>query len=84
MEAVTYCLTFLGKALAYASYIVDPEVFILGGGVSRAGEYMLRIVEKVYHENAQMSDSFAQVRLAALGNDAGIIGCAGAAILADK
>lgn len=84
VEAVTYCLTFLGKALAYASYIVDPEVFILGGGVSRAGEYMLRIVEKVYHENAQMSDSFAQVRLAALGNDAGIIGCAGAAILADK
>lgn len=45
---------------------------------------MLHIVEKVYHENAQMSDSFAEVRLATLGNDAGIIGCAGAAILADK
>lgn len=83
-DALQYCLSFLGKSLAYASYIVDPEVFILGGGVSRAGQYMVDIVEKVYRENAQMADSFAEIRLAALGNDAGIIGSAGAAILAQK
>ena len=83
-NAVQYCLSFLGKAIAYASYIVDPEVFILGGGVSKAGKYMLDIVEKVYRENAQMCDSFAEIRLAELGNDAGMIGCAGAAILAAK
>lgn len=79
-EAVTYCLSYLGKSIAYASYIVDPEVFILGGGVSNAGQYMIDIVEKIYHENAQLADTFSDIRLASLGNDAGMIGCAGVAI----
>ena len=82
--AVRYCLTYLGKSIAYASYIVDPEVFILGGGVSNAGQYMIDIVEKAYHENAQLADTFSDIRLASLGNDAGIIGCAGVAIHAAK
>jgi len=80
-ETVRYCLGFLGKSIAYASYIVDPEVFILGGGVSNAGEYMLNIVKDAYQANAQLADTFAEIRLARLGSEAGMIGCAGAAVM---
>ena len=46
--------------------------------------HMIDIVEKAYHENAQLADTFSDIRLASLGNDAGIIGCAGVAIHAAK
>ena len=74
MEAETYCQTFLGKALAYASYIVDPEVFILGGGVSRAGSIITDNVAKWFREYAFPTSECTEFALAELGNDAVIYG----------
>ena len=45
---------------------------------------MVHRLGQAQSQNAQMADSFAEIRLAALGNDAGIIGSAGAAILVQK
>ena len=55
----------------------DPEVFVLGGGVSAAGDFLLLPVrEKLKDAVFFRTMPYAQVELAQLGNDAGIIGAA--------
>ena len=55
---------------------MDPEVFIIGGGVSRAGQILLDVVRTNFEKNIFISDKKADVALATLGNDAGICGAA--------
>ena len=43
---------YLGKALAQFAAIVDPDVFVIGGGVSKAGNVLIECVEKYFKENA--------------------------------
>lgn len=76
VETVEYCMKFLGKSISDMSYIVDPEVFIIGGGVSKAGDFIIAIIRKYYEEHAQLVSGKAQIILAELGNDAGIYGAA--------
>lgn len=64
----------LGRALAQAACIVDPEVFVIGGGVSRAGTILIDAIAKYYREYAFHACRKAQFALATLGNDAGIYG----------
>lgn len=66
----------LGRALACISCVCDPEAFVIGGGVSAAGQIILDTVVPVYQENAFPASEGAQFVLASLGNDAGIYGCA--------
>lgn len=55
----------------------DPEVFVLGGGVANAGEFLLDAVRTKVEELIFYKDlPHATVELAILGNDAGIIGAA--------
>lgn len=67
---------FLGLALATITGILDPEVYIIGGGVSNAGTYLLNIIIKHYRENVLHACRDTKIRLASLGNDAGIYGAA--------
>ena len=71
----TYC-RYLGTGLASVGNILNPEAFLLGGGISGAGEYLLAGVEKYYRKNAYPGCKDATFRLASLGNDAGIYGAA--------
>ncbi len=71
-EVLDHCLHFLGKMLADVSYVVDPEVFVLGGGLSAAGEYLLQIVEKHYEKYPLLKKETAAFALAKLGNHAEI------------
>ena len=73
MEVVGH---YLGVALASASMIVDPEVFVIGGGVSKAGQFLLDMIEKHYEHFTPISENKAKIVLATLGNDAGIYGAA--------
>lgn len=66
----------LGRALACVSCVCDPEVFVIGGGVSAAGQIILDAVAPVYRQNAFPASESARFVLACLGNDAGIYGCA--------
>ncbi len=65
----------LGQALNLIACVVDPEIFVIGGGVSKAGQPLLDAVQKAYREAALSACRETKFALATLGNDAGIYGC---------
>lgn len=67
---------YLGLALSMAVMILDPEIFIIGGGVSKAGQFLLDVIQKYYDRFTTISPCKAKLGLATLGNDAGIYGAA--------
>lgn len=75
LEVVEQMGQILGTALANAACIVDPEVFVIGGGVSKAGTVITEVIRKYYIERAFNSCRNADFALAQLGNDAGVYGC---------
>jgi glucokinase len=83
MEVVDTACYYLGVALAHVAQVVDPEAFIIGGGVSKAGEILTEKTKKYYNENVMESLKNKEFKLAILGNDAGIYGSA-KMILASK
>lgn len=66
----------LGKAMATIACVCDPEAFVIGGGVSRAGDILLENTMKYYKQYVFHACSETKFVLATLGNDAGIYGCA--------
>ena len=64
----------LGRALSNIACICNPQVFVIGGGVSKAGDMLLDNIKKYYLENAFHATVDTQFKLATLGNDAGIFG----------
>lgn len=64
----------LGKGLAMISCVVDCEVFVIGGGVSKAGTILIDAVAKHYQEYAFHASRGTRLELATLGNNAGIYG----------
>lgn len=75
-EIVEEFASILGNALSNLACVLDPEVFVIGGGVSKAGKPLLDAVEKYYRQAAFSSCDSIRFALAALGNDAGMYGCA--------
>ncbi len=67
---------YLGKGFAAIAAVVNPEVFVLGGGVSKAGEVLFEYIAKNYEKYAFHACRNAVFKLATLGNDAGIYGAA--------
>ena len=67
---------YLGTALAIFSCVVDPEVIVIGGGVSKAGQPLIDAVAGHYKEHAFISCKDTPIVLAKLDNDAGIYGAA--------
>ena len=74
MDQVQEMTRLLGKALAAVSCVCDPQVIVLGGGVSRAGSVITDNVEKWFKEYAFPASECTEFALAELGNDAGIYG----------
>ena len=68
---------YLGKGLAIVAAIANPEVFVIGGGVSKAGEILMDYICPPYQKYAFSGCRNAKFTLATLGNDAGIYGAAG-------
>lgn len=66
----------LGRALAQIAQVIDPEAFVIGGGVSKAGEVLTENISKYYNENVMFALKNKEFKLAELGNDAGIYGSA--------
>lgn len=67
---------YLGRAMSYISCTVDPDVFIIGGGMSKAGNIVTDAALKYYRKYAFHVSKETGVVVATLGNDAGIYGCA--------
>ena len=77
VEAVEVLGKYLGLVVANVALTVDPDVFVIGGGVSKAGQVLIDVIIKYYHKFAKIiGDNKAKVVLAKLGNDAGIYGAA--------
>ena len=74
MECIEICMEPLGVAMAHISHAIDPELFVIGGGVSHAGQLLLDAIRKSYESQIFLISKGAELRLAELGNDAGIIG----------
>lgn len=74
---------YLGKGLAAVANVVNPEVFVIGGGVSKAGEILFQYVKPEFLRYVFPPCRDTKFALATLGNDAGIYGAAGL-ILSEK
>lgn len=66
----------LASALGKIALIVDPEVFIIGGGVSRAGKILIDGIAAEFPNHVFGAAKENNFVLATLGNDAGIYGAA--------
>ena len=66
----------LGKGLAVIASVVNPEAFVIGGGVSKAGEVLLDYIRPSFDKNVFHGARNAKMLLATLGNDAGMYGAA--------
>ena len=67
---------YLGIALGHIACVIDPDVFIIGGGVSKAGDFLIDTIEKYYVEKTYHQCRKTPIKLATLGNSAGIYGAA--------
>lgn len=76
LEAVETSCRYLGWAMAAIAMVVDPQAFLIGGGVSRAGTFLTEKIKKYYDDLSPMATKKADIVLATLGNDAGIYGAA--------
>ena len=71
---------YLGYSLAATAAVIDPEIFIIGGGVSKAGQFLVDRVQAYFVKYAWPGIRGIKFALAELGNDAGIYGAARIAI----
>ena len=68
--------SYLALALSGVAATCDPEAYVIGGGVSKAGEIITDTVKKHFYSNNMNVLTQSEFRLASLGNDAGIYGAA--------
>lgn len=76
LEVVELVGRYLGVMLAQVAMTVDPEIFVIGGGVSKAGQFLIDVIWKYYDHYSPISKNKGKIGLATLGNDAGIYGAA--------
>src|SRR5690606_5341726 len=74
IENITY---HLGLALSHIANGLNPEKIVIGGGVSKAGDQLLLPLRKQFQRFAfpRVAEA-AEITIATLGNDAGVIGAA--------
>jgi glucokinase len=78
VQAFTEVGDWLGHGMASLASLLDPAVFVVGGGVSEAGDLLIEPAKAAFQ--ARLSGSayrpIAEIRVAELGNDAGLVGAA--------
>ena len=74
VSVVQFAGRMLGQAAATITCVVDPDVIVIGGGVSKAGQILLDAITKYYAPNAFKACKDIPFKLAVLGNNAGMYG----------
>jgi glucokinase len=78
LRIVNRAAFYLGKSMATLAVILNPQRFILGGGVSKAGEILFQPVREIFKKyTPEPAQEGVDIVPATLGNDAGVIGAAG-------
>ncbi len=75
-ESLTYCMDFLGKMIADVCNVIDPEAVVIGGGVSKAGSYLLDLIYRQFKKYPTLQKTYPDFALAKLGGEAGMYGAA--------
>lgn len=75
MDVVEEICGILGAALSNIACVVNPEVIVIGGGVSKAGDILIKTIQEHYIETSFHACRDTRFALAVLGNDAGMYGC---------
>ena len=65
----------LAKALAQVCSVIDPEIIVIGGGVSKAGDILTSRITQSFKKYVFNACASTPIVLAKLGNDAGMYGC---------
>ena len=76
MEIAEQFGQYLGEGLAASACVTNPEAFVIGGGVSKAGSVLIDYIRPYYQKAVFHADRDVKFELATLGNDAGIYGAA--------
>ena len=76
MEIADQFGQYLGVGLAAVACVTNPEAFVIGGGVSKAGPVLFDYIKPYYQKAVFHASRDAKFELATLGNDAGIYGAA--------
>ncbi|MEO6471594.1 MAG: ROK family protein, partial [Aeromicrobium sp.] len=78
LELLTEVGKWLGEGIATLCAVLDPAVVAIGGGVAAAGDLLLKPAQESFDEylSAAAHRPHASLRLASLGNQAGLIGAA--------
>jgi len=74
LEVLEEYYEYLGEFLGTLCSVINPEVVVLGGGVSKAGDVLLKGTEPYFHKYVFHAASNVKFALASLGNDAGAYG----------
>lgn len=77
-EVVENYIAYLGTGITNIINIFQPEILSIGGGICKEGDYLLKPLMKIVEAERYTRGNTKQteIRIAALGNDAGIIGAA--------
>ncbi|GIQ61863.1 glucokinase [Paenibacillus cisolokensis] len=69
---------YLGKSMATVAIVLNPQRFIIGGGVSKAGDFLFDQIRDVFRKfTPDLIQEGVEIVPAQLGNNAGIVGAAG-------
>ncbi|MBQ9015169.1 MAG: ROK family protein [Firmicutes bacterium] len=74
LQIAEFFFNTLGQGLAAIASVVDPDLFIIGGGVAAAGGYLLDGLQEAYRRQVFHASRKTSFCLAQLGNDAGLLG----------
>ena len=74
LEVLDQYYDYMGQFLGSLCSVVDPEAVVLGGGVTKAGDVLLKGIEPYFHKYVFHGASQVSFALASLGNDAGAYG----------
>ncbi|HEX3022817.1 MAG TPA: ROK family glucokinase [Lachnospiraceae bacterium] len=75
-EVIDQAARYIAFSMQAMTSVIDPEVYIIGGGVSQAGSILLEKIRTHYRESVLYLSKNTEIKLAELGNDAGIYGAA--------
>ena len=67
-------MKMLGRACGNICHVVNPEAVIMGGGVTNAGDFLLKKAKKEFDKNVKYIAGDTKICLASLGERAGIYG----------
>lgn len=74
LETVRKTVRMLSRMLAAVSCVVDPELYLIGGGISKAGDFLMDMIRSEFRTLALATSENARIEAAKTGNDAGIYG----------